>query len=79
MQIVATGLGLQQLSLSKAAAAAAGGSSSSSSSQQQQGQQEELLVVSFVVDGSAAAQAGVQQGDAVLTVAGQPVAGKELR
>lgn len=72
-QIVATGLGLQQLSLTPAAA----GSSSSGTPAAQE--QEQLVMVSFVVDGSPAAAAGVREGDALLSVAGQPVDGKELR
>lgn len=64
-QIVATGLGLQQLSLP--APAAAGNSSA-----------EQRLVVSFVVEDSPAA-AGVQDGDVVLSVAGQPIGSQDPR
>jgi C-terminal processing protease CtpA/Prc len=88
LQIVATGLGLQQVTVSSGAAAAADadadattsavGSTKEAQNFGQQ-QQQQLLVVSFVIDGSPAAQAGVQEGDAVLDVAGQPVAGKSLR
>lgn len=83
MQIVATGLGLQQLAVPSGAVAAAVSSESAHGSaeglQSLQQQQQQLLVVSFVIDGSPAAQAGVQEGDAVLTVAGQSVDGKSLR
>lgn len=77
-QIVATGLGLQQLSLPPSAAAAAADDASSTQQPPEQ-QQQQVLVVSFVVDGSTAAQAGIREGDAVLTIAGRPMAGKELR
>lgn len=72
-QIVATGLGLQQLSLTPAAAGSSNGTPEEAQEQQQ------LVMVSFVVDGSPAAAAGVKEGDALITVAGQPVGGKELR
>jgi S1-C subfamily serine protease len=40
---------------------------------------QELLAVSFVVQGSPAEAAGVQEGDVLLEVNGQGVEGKELR
>ncbi|WIA22215.1 hypothetical protein OEZ85_004545 [Tetradesmus obliquus] len=43
------------------------------------GLQQEALLVSFVVDDSAAAAAGVTEGDLLLSVDGQPVVGQELR
>lgn len=83
MQIVATGLGLQQLTVPAGPAAAAAAASADGSTQEAAQslaeQQQLLLVVSFVIDGSPAAQAGVQEGDAVLDIAGQSVAGKSLR
>lgn len=39
----------------------------------------QVLLVSFVVEGSPAEAAGVKQGDVLLEVQGQPIAGKELR
>lgn len=76
-QIVATGLGLQQLSLPAPQPAVAEGGVSRT--QGTNAPQQELLLVSFVIEGSPAAQAGILEGDAVLSVAGQPVGGKELR
>lgn len=65
-QIVATGLGLQPVQLRSDAAAAGK-------------QPPPLLAVSFVVEGSAAAGAGVREGDVLLSVDGTPVAGQSLR
>lgn len=86
MQIVATGLGLQQLSVPSRGPEPAAvpsesvvGSAQGLQGPQAQQQQQQLLVVSFVIEGSPAAQAGVQEGDAVLTVSGQSVEGKSLR
>lgn len=46
---------------------------------QQQQSPDGALLVAFVVDGSPAAAAGVQEGDVVLAVGDQAVAGQRLR
>lgn len=76
-QIVATGLGLQHLATNNSTAS--GRPQLQTQQEAQRHQQQQLLVVSFVVEGSPAAQAGVQEGDAVLSVGGRDVQDKELR
>lgn len=78
-QIVATGLGLQQLTLQPPPAAAPDARSTASRIGSSADVPQQLLVVSFVVEDSPAAKAGVKEGDAVLNVAGQAVSSKELR
>lgn len=61
---------------------AAAGTESDTAAAAVEGEETEgpqVLLVSFVVEGSPAEAAGVRQGDVLLEVQGQPVAGKELR
>jgi membrane-associated protease RseP (regulator of RpoE activity) len=104
VQIIATGLGLQQVvtadlypaiapagvapadnhevaaTSSVPGAGFARNSTTASGQQQPQPQPtDDALLVAFVVEGSPAAAAGVQEGDVLLAVGDEPVAGRRLR